>query len=78
MAIQMELGKAFGAIDGYKTKGVAALVAVTALIGHYWGPISQGPIQIPQMAWTDVWEAWKWAATVYGFRDAMTKIGGPK
>jgi hypothetical protein len=49
------MGKLFTAVDGYKTYILAAFGILVALVGHFWGPINVGPIAIPAMSWSEVW-----------------------
>lgn len=50
------MGKLFASLDGYKTYILAAFGIIVGVVGHFWGPISMGPVQIPAMSWDDLWK----------------------
>jgi hypothetical protein len=69
------LGKLFTKMDGYKTYALAVLGIVVGLVGHFWGPISWGPIQIPALSWDDFWKI-LWNGGLFAFlRQGVTKSG---
>ena len=69
------MGNLLSKVDGYKTYGVAALGIVVAVVGHYWGPIQAGPLDIPQIDSKAMWEA-VWAGiTAMTIRHGVTKSG---
>lgn len=43
-------------VNGYKTYILAASGVLIALIGHFAGPSDLGPITIPYLSWTQVWD----------------------
>ena len=53
--IQDMLTKLWTALDGSKTYLLALGGIVVALIGHFWGPVTVGPVQIPHLDWSGVW-----------------------
>lgn len=61
-------------VDGYKSYALGLLAVFVGLVGHFWGPISVGPIQIPAMTWADTWHlAWEGGLVVSG-RSAIDKL----
>lgn len=45
------------AVQGKKTYILAVLGAFTAVVGHFWGPLSIAGTSIPQVATPDMWKA---------------------
>lgn len=74
------LKKLMDKIDGYKSYANAVLGAIIAVIGHFWGPIKMGPVDVPQVSSSAmlllIWAA---VALISG-RHAIAKIGetGPE
>lgn len=44
-------------VSGKKTYITLGLGIVVAVIGHFWGPIDVGPIDIPAISSADMWQA---------------------
>jgi hypothetical protein len=64
-------------IDGYKSYGLAVVAIFVALVGHFWGPISIGAIQIPAFDWSAFWAlTWK-ACLVIAGRSTIDKLINP-
>ncbi len=61
-------------IDGYKSYILGVATILIALIGHFWGPITAGPIDVPTMSWSDTWALiWKGALIISG-KSAIEKL----
>ncbi len=67
------LNKVFAAIDGKKTYIVSILGIIVALVGHFWGPLTFGGVQIPQESWNDVWKAVQLSGLASTLRHAISK-----
>ena len=58
--VQKEGNKMLGGImeklSGYKTYITALLGIIVVIIGHFFGPINAGPVQIPLIESGDMWK----------------------
>ena len=51
------LANLFAAVQGKKTYILAALGAIVAIVGHFWGPITIAGTTIPAESSQDMWKA---------------------
>lgn len=72
------LEKTWASLDGYKIYGLALIMIATAFVGHFWGPIDQGAIQIPKYDWSQFWDIVQKAWLLIGGRSLANKFMGNK
>lgn len=69
------MGNLFAKIDGQKTYVTSALGMVLLVVGHFWGPLHLGPIDVPQIDAKTMWEG-VWAGIMaMTIRHGVTKSG---
>ena len=72
------LANALNALQGRKTYILAALGAVVAVVGHFWGPITLAGQTIPAIPTQDMWkEIWAVASLASVRHGITTSQGGP-
>lgn len=69
------MGNLIAKINGWKTYITLGLGAVVAVLGHFWGPMHVGPIDIPLVDSKTMWEIVWAAATGIFMRHGITKSG---
>jgi hypothetical protein len=69
------MGKLFASISGYKTYITLVVGILVAVIGHFWGPLSLGGVEIPFISSEAMWQV-IWAALTGVFlRQGVAKSG---
>lgn len=43
-------------VDGQKTYLTIGLGVLVAVVGHFWGPLHVGPVDVPQVSSGDMWK----------------------
>jgi hypothetical protein len=70
------LSNAFNALQGKKTYVLAALGAVVAVVGHFWGPLSLAGQTIPAITSDDMWKAIWAVASLASVRHGISTSNG--
>ena len=61
------LDSLFAKISGYKVYGLAIIGILAGLVGHFWGPVDVGAIQIPSFTWPEFWKlVWECGLLIAG------------
>lgn len=60
-------------VSGKKTYITLGLGIVVAVVGHFWGPIDVGPIDIPAISSADMWKSIWFALSGTFLRQAVPK-----
>jgi hypothetical protein len=72
------MGNLLGKVDGYKVYITAVLGALVAVVGHFWGPLHLGPVDVPAVTSGEMWAA-VWAAVgAVNMRHAVSKAAPPQ
>jgi hypothetical protein len=71
------MGKIMSLLDGWKTYITAALGIIMVVVGHFWGPLSLGGIEIPYVEAGAMWQV-IWAALTGIFLRQGVAKSGPK
>ena len=69
------LNKLMNAIEGKKTYILALVGALTAVVAHFWGPITIGGTSIPQTSAADMWKAIWAVASLASLRHGISTSG---
>jgi hypothetical protein len=70
---QLMLAKLFASLQGKKTYVLSVLGIAIALIGHFFGPISVGGLDIPAFTWSQVWQTIWTSGLFSALRNGVTK-----
>jgi hypothetical protein len=72
------MGKVIAALSGWKTYITLGLGIIIAIVGHFWGPLSLGGVEIPYVTSEGLWQV-VWAALTGIFlRQGVSKSGPVK
>ena len=66
MEAKVMLTKLWAALEGYKTYCLAGVGILIAIVGHFWGPVDVGSLQIPAFSWNDVFQV-AWQSGLFSF-----------
>ena len=71
------LGNLMGKVSGQKTYITVGLGIAVAVVGHFWGPLDIGPIDIPQVSSGDMWKLIWEGISVAFLRHGVSKTSTP-
>lgn len=71
------MGNILAKIDGFRTYIAIGLGILIGVAGHFWGPITLGPVEVPFVTSKELWAmVWAGVTAFYG-RKAISKVQAP-